>query len=527
MPIDPKSVKWDAPDASQVQWDDAPVTDGYEFPRAVGGAVRDLLSGGVRGAGSIGATLLRPFESAQENAERRTKMDQALTSLVGADPSSIAYGAGKIGAEIAGTAGIGGAIAKPVGAVLSRVAPSAAPAIVQALRTGGMSTGANPVGLAARAGDLGLRSAAGTAVGGASAAAVDPDSAGLGALIGGAIPLVGAGIRNVAMPMIRQASGAATGVGEAALGQAYRAGKTGGQVADDFAGAMRGKTSMDDALAAAKENLAAMGAQRREAYLKGMERIKSDKEVLDMTGILDSVANAKNMISFKGVAKNPQAAAALDKVAEDVAKWNALNRSEYHTPEGLDALKQVIGAHLESLPFEQKTARAAIGNVYSAIKSEIKKNAGTYEQTMRDYSEASDLIKEIERALLGNQRTAADTAMRKLQSLMRNNVNTNYGYRDQLMAQLEQAGGREVMPMLAGQAVNSWVPRGLQRAGAGLGGLGFVATGNIPAAVTMAAGTSPRLAGEAAFAAGKFANSPASEALRRALTLAAPVAGAQ
>ena len=162
----------------------APVSDGYEFPRAVGGAVRDLLAGGVRGAGSIGATLIRPFESAQENAERRAKMDQALTGLVGADPSSIAYGAGKIGAEIAGTAGIGGAIAKPVGAVLSRVAPSAAPAVVQALRTGGMSTG----GGLPRAADIALRTGAGATVGGASAAAVNPEDAGLGAAIGAAMP---------------------------------------------------------------------------------------------------------------------------------------------------------------------------------------------------------------------------------------------------------------------------------------------------------------------------------------------------
>jgi len=47
---------------------------------------------------------------------------------MGAEPESIAYGAGKFGSEIAGTAGVGGALAIPVKAA-ARFAPSAAPAI--------------------------------------------------------------------------------------------------------------------------------------------------------------------------------------------------------------------------------------------------------------------------------------------------------------------------------------------------------------------------------------------------------------
>ena len=69
----------------------------------------NLLAGAVRGAGSIGATLIQPFETSTANKERRQSMDDALQSF-GAEPDSNVYGLGKIGAEIAGTAGAGGVI---------------------------------------------------------------------------------------------------------------------------------------------------------------------------------------------------------------------------------------------------------------------------------------------------------------------------------------------------------------------------------------------------------------------------------
>jgi len=150
-------------------------------------AVRDLAAGAVRGAGSLGATLLAPRDAAEsfiarqmgapelQVPERRNAMTEALQGM-GADPDSLAFGAGKLGAEIAGTSGVGGALARGAQGM------GAAPSVVNALRTGGMTTGGRG------AADLALRMGAGAAVGGASAGAVDPSQAGTGALIGGAIP---------------------------------------------------------------------------------------------------------------------------------------------------------------------------------------------------------------------------------------------------------------------------------------------------------------------------------------------------
>lgn len=149
-------------------------------------AVRDLAAGAVRGAGSIGATLLAPKDALEAGIarsmgadmpapERRNAMSDALRNM-GADPDSMAFGAGKLGAEIAGTAGIGGALASGAQGM------GAAPSIVNALRSGGMVTGGRGPA------DLALRVGAGAAVGGASAGMVDPSQAGTGALIGWSIP---------------------------------------------------------------------------------------------------------------------------------------------------------------------------------------------------------------------------------------------------------------------------------------------------------------------------------------------------
>ncbi|WP_307702025.1 lytic transglycosylase domain-containing protein [Variovorax paradoxus] len=160
--------------------------------RFIGGAVKgtkDLAGGLVRGAGSIGATLLAPGDAIQDamagrpllatNKARRSEMDAGLQTA-GVDTSSLNYGAGKLTSEIAGTAGTGnvlGAGAKAAGA---------GPKVVNALRSGGMTLG-QPGGSAV--GNLLTRAGAGATVGAASAGLVDPETAGTGALIGGALPV--------------------------------------------------------------------------------------------------------------------------------------------------------------------------------------------------------------------------------------------------------------------------------------------------------------------------------------------------
>lgn len=147
----------------------------------------NLLGGGVRGAGSIGATLARPFESAQENEQRRAGIDQNLASM-GAQTDSWTYKGGKLGAEIAGTAGVGNVLARPVQALAaSRYASGVEPileGVARGLQTGGFRVGelaGTGAGTAARIGTGGL-------VGGASAGMVNQGDAGTGVMIGASLP---------------------------------------------------------------------------------------------------------------------------------------------------------------------------------------------------------------------------------------------------------------------------------------------------------------------------------------------------
>jgi hypothetical protein len=182
------------------------ISRGYDDLKA------NIGAGLVRGAGSIGATLIRPFESGVENEQRRQSMDAGLQSLVGADPKSFGYGAGKLGSELLGAGGVGSLLGKGVASFF--------PQLATALSSGGMSTGAllpeSAKWLGARGIDALTRAGAGAAVGGASAGLINPNDIGVGAAIGGTFPLLAQGV----------------GAGSRALGSALRGGEISPEVAN-------------------------------------------------------------------------------------------------------------------------------------------------------------------------------------------------------------------------------------------------------------------------------------------------------
>jgi hypothetical protein len=271
---------------------------------------------------------------------------------------------------------------------------------------------------------------------------------------------------------------------------------------------MRDKVPSLQVLDDAKSNLAQMNADKIKEYRSGMVDIKKDKSVLDLTGINKALLDAENAMGFKksGIAKDAEAVKALQKIRAKVDQFKNLDPVEYHTPEGLDFLKQSLWEDFGKLGREEKTAFSAGKQVYDAVKSEINKQAPTYAEVMKNYSESSDLINEIERTLSLGEKASHDTAMRKLQSLMRNNVNTNYGQRVSLAQELSKAGGIDLMPALAGQAMNSLTPRGLQGASnVPTAYLAYGAGGPALAAADILS-SSPRVVGETAYKYGQLAN---------------------
>jgi len=328
-----------------------------------------------------------------------------------------------------------------------------------------------------------------------TAATIDPL-----AIAGRTVAAATRGAGSVVAPIV----GMQTGAGREAITQAFEAGRRGGETAEQFRANIMGRADPTEVLDIAKANLEEMNRLKQAEYRSGMVDIKKDKTVLDLVEIDKSLANALLKTQYEGKIVNVRAAEELDKVSKIVNEWRNADPNKFLTPEGLDALKKGVGDVLEGIPIEQKTARAAVGEVYNSIKSSIQKQAPTYAKTMKAYSDASEQIREISRTLNLDSKSSVDTAMRKLQSLMRDNVQTNYGQRIKLARELEKVGG-EFMPGLAGQSLRSLTPRGLQQiTGGGLGAL-FALTGNIPQAFAIGAMSSPRIMGELSYGAGRAA----------------------
>ena len=304
------------------------------------------------------------------------------------------------------------------------------------------------------------------------------------------------------------ASGFSSGTGTRAVEEAARAGYQGGERGAQFVAQMRGTAPVTDVVESLKPALETMRKERSTAYRAGMGNIAKDKTVLDFTNIDKAVSDARSTGVYKGQVIDKSAAEAWQKVNDQVKQWESLDPAEFHTPEGLDALKKSIGDIRDSYQYGTP-ARLAADKAYNAVRSEIVKQAPAYSGVMKDYETASDLLKEIEQSLSLNPKASIDTKVRKLQSLLRNNANTNYGRRVELGEMLAEKGASNLFPQLAGQAMSSWSPRGMSGALSGAGALYNTIQGITPTGVMAAAATSPRVIGETAYAVGKAAGTPA------------------
>jgi hypothetical protein len=306
--------------------------------------------------------------------------------------------------------------------------------------------------------------------------------------------------------------GFTTGTGTRAVEEAAKAGYRGGDQGEAFVSQMRGAAPIADVVESIKPAISALRQDRSTAYRQGMANVAKDKTVLKFDDIDKAIGNARQTGMYKGQVIDKSAAEAWQKINDQVNEWKGLDPAEFHTPEGLDALKKSLKDIKESYAFGSP-ARLAADKAYNAVRGEITKQAPEYSRVMKDYETASDLLDEIETTLSQNPRASIDTQVRKLQSILRNNANTNYGRRAELGEMLAERGATELFPQLAGQAMSSWTPRGLSGALSGAGAIystiPAIAQGVTPTGALQLASTSPRIVGETVYAAGKAVGKPA------------------
>lgn len=244
--LKPWEKEWEAPAGPAAQ-PSSPLQAASGALTTAQEATKDLGKGFIRGAARIGNTIINAGTKAAADAipsepsmlinPEFQRPQQSLSGLITGKkpmspaevanlerqgslaaydreaPTSLAYQAGDLAAQVAGTAGVGGAIAAPLRAVAPAV-PAAAGVLTKfanAIGSGGMQLGGAPAATITQgAGNLALRAGGGAVAGGASAGLIDPEQAGQGAVIGAGFPVaaraVAAGGRAVGARLAERAT---------------------------------------------------------------------------------------------------------------------------------------------------------------------------------------------------------------------------------------------------------------------------------------------------------------------------------
>lgn len=295
--------------------------------------------------------------------------------------------------------------------------------------------------------------------------------------------------------------GMTSGAGGAAIKEAVTAGREGGQRSATFLENLRGGGNPEALIGQVRDAVTGMRNRASQAYQSGMLDVSKDKTILDFAPIDAKLDALKNRAFYKGEVRNPSAAKVYARAKEILDDWRGMDPKEYHTPEGMDALKQRLGDldNEFNMSGDRRSASIATG-IYNEVRKAVADQVPTYAKTMKAYEDASKLTRDLERTLSLKPDAPIDTTLRKLQSIMRNNANANYGRRAELGAKVADAGATDLMPALAGQSLSSPTPRGIGTVAAGGATLGAVSN---PATLLGLPFTSPRGVGEMAHVFGK------------------------
>lgn len=443
-------------------------------------AVKNIPGSAVEFGKNLVQPFIHPVETAINLGNIGKGVLQKLGIMSGDDATPYADAVGKF---LMDRYGSGEAIKRTIA-----TDPVGIAADVSMVLSGGGTAAARAPGVVGRIGELA------TTVG----RTIDPLTA-VGATVkaGGAVASEGLGLT--------------TGTGGEAIRTAARAGAEGGEAGRAFRENMRGQAPIEEVVTDARAAVAKLKTERGDIYRKEMAKLGADKTVLDFADIDRAVDNTVQ--KFKGVSTSLATEKIQKSIRTEVELWKLRDPAEFHTAEGFDALKQIIGDIRDKTQYGTPE-RLAADKVYQAIRKTITDQVPEYGRIMKGYEEATAAIKEIEQTLSVNPKARIDTALRKITSALRDNVNTNYGRRKELVAFLARSGATHLLEKIAGQSLKSATPRGLSGISAiteGAGAATALAAGHPAVATTLAglaAVSSPRLVGEAAHLAGRVSRLP-------------------
>lgn len=341
----------------------------------------------------------------------------------------------------------------------------------------------------------------------------------LGSIVApGAVAKYAAPLKAGAKTAITEIAGAPTGAGASSMRQALE------HSTPELVNAMRGGLTDMDLVGAFREALENAKAARSAEYQAKLKALPTDTAPLSIDPVRNTLATQLNNYNIRITPKgaldfsrstisDPAAQAEVQGIFKDVTGWGS--QSGDLTATGVDTLKRRIGNRYS----QSSPVRAITRNTGDAAREVLNQGVPGYQDMTQGYAKASRFLEQVKDLSLESKNDG--TAVRKLTTLL----NQNNGYRQMLAQRLSQFTPKDLEGMLAGQNLSRWSPRGIARAGTGVGLAYQVATHalNPYVAVGMAM-TSPRIMGELMTLLSKAPAVP--EGVGKAIQYGAPAASA-
>lgn len=292
------------------------------------------------------------------------------------------------------------------------------------------------------------------------------------------------------------AIGAIMGKSPENLKQAYAQGKIN---SSEFLQNLTGETSADDILAKVKQGISSLQTQKANAYRTAKEGWAADKTPIDFAPIEDAFNKEVSTLSEGGhkiVGKEEMPK--IDEVKSVLDEWKA--DPSMHNALGLDALKRRIDAIYPESP-KHNQAQRIISATRNAVKDLITDQVPEYANAMTEYEKQNGLINDINKALGSSKTADKATAINKVMKVL--NENPSAKFKRDLVTTLKEKTGVDIMPAIAGQNLQEWLPQGLGKI-SGYGGLAY-ALNSGGATLPVFAAASPRLMGNAFYKMGQAA----------------------
>lgn len=317
--------------------------------------IKRAAAGAALGIADIGNTILNAVTApiaavsptvAQWNRTRNADFEY----LTEQNKDSTAFNVGRVGGNVAATLPVGGAISAGARAVLPVAAAARTAPLLNAVRTGGFTTGAPAATtFAGRAANVGVRAAGGAITGGATSALINPSDAASGAVIGAALPPALMGVGKVATYGGRAVKSFVEPFTEA--GRATIVGRTLARFADDpeAIAAASGGQSPTGALPTVAEASADAGMARLQDALRSL-----DPQMENMIGGRLAANNAARVATLQGIAKTPAEREAAVAAVEAQAR-NLYGQAFEESVPVTSALQRLVGK-----PSVQKAEARAI-----------------------------------------------------------------------------------------------------------------------------------------------------------------------